>query len=148
MNKFDIKYAKELIAKFNYDDLFSYCKQHSDEPDGEAYIGICYHNGYGVEKDAEQAFFYDNKAAQDQSALGLAYLAYDYLYGFGTEKDINKGMGLLNKAVAFDVPEAYRFLGYCYEDGDKGLESDATKDHVGDRHQRGIPSVNLEHLKV
>jgi TPR repeat protein len=53
-------------------------------------LGVCYANGYGVEKNLQQAFYWHKKAAEQGHAKAQYNLGVCYDKGYGTEKTSNK----------------------------------------------------------
>ncbi len=56
------------------------------------YLGRCYYEGIGVEKDATKAVYWFRKAAELGDGEAMEYLAKCYRDGTGVEKDITKAV--------------------------------------------------------
>ena len=57
---------------------------------GIFFIGICYQNGIGVEKDEHKAFIYYQKSAEMDPASGISRVAECCRNGIGITRDLNK----------------------------------------------------------
>lgn len=81
------------------------------------YLGDCYENGYGVQKDVKKAFKQYSKAADMDSDIGLYAMGNCYEYGIGVEKNDVKAFQYYKKAGERNYMPAYSSLGKCYEMG-------------------------------
>ena len=59
-------------------------------------IGICYLNGYGVEKDLQKAVKWLTKSVKQGFASAQYNLARCYMDGEGVEQDMKKAAGLFS----------------------------------------------------
>jgi hypothetical protein len=91
------------------------------EPDAQASLGACLHNGWGCEKDLEEAARWSRQAAENGNLRGMSDLAYYCLHGFGIEKDEEKGFQWAMKAAERGHAPAQAMVGECYLDG-RGVE--------------------------
>lgn len=62
-------------------------------------MGACYSWGYGVRQDNEQAFYWYEKAADNDLPLGQFNLFLCYLKGEGTQKDLTKAIQYLQRSA-------------------------------------------------
>ncbi len=108
----------------NIDKIKSLANQ--NHPIGQAYLGVCYERGYGVEKDMPKAAKLYTKSANQNHPLGQACLGVCYEYGYGVEKDIVKAIELYTKSANQNHPLGRAYLGECYERG-HGVEKDMMK---------------------
>lgn len=67
-------------------------------------FGKCLLFGWGVEKDEIQAYYWLEKAAQQDNQIASMYMGHCLLYGIGVETDESKGYKLLNAALDFNYP--------------------------------------------
>jgi TPR repeat protein len=92
----EYKEANRLIEEFfkkgKYKECFDgyYELAKKNYPLAECQIGYFYHEGLGVTKDDELAFFWTNKAALDNDRDGQCNLAWFYEEGIGTKIDLEK----------------------------------------------------------
>jgi TPR repeat protein len=62
-------------------------------------LGVCYHDGIGVAKDADLAVHYYKESASKGQPRGEGILGYCHGEGFGVEKDEVKALSLYLKAA-------------------------------------------------
>jgi uncharacterized protein len=79
-----------------------------------------------LEKSAEKAMAYLQKAADQNFAAAEYELGAMYYQGIGVTADMARGCGLYTKAVDHGDPKAMNDLGWCYQQG-IGVEKDITK---------------------
>ena len=92
-------------------------------------LGLCYHNGDGVEKDDEKAVEWYTKAAEQghpdaQYTLGMVY-GYPWSYE-GVVQDFKKAVEWFALAAEQGHSEAQFILGLCYDMGN-GVAQDFEK---------------------
>ena len=112
-----------------YSELFyKNAKYVADEGDAEDeyYLGNCYYNGEGVEKDEVKAFEWYKKAAEQGHISAQYNVGVCYDNGEGVEKDKRKAFGWYERAAEQGHVEAQYNLGVCYEYG-RGVEKDKRK---------------------
>jgi TPR repeat protein len=80
-------------------------------------LGVCYHDGIGVEKDAELAVHYYKLSASKGQPRGEGILGYCYGEGFGVEKDELKALSLYLKAAKKGESVSMYNVAHCYEEG-------------------------------
>lgn len=97
---------------------------------GEAmfYLGVCYSNGFGVKKDAEEAVKWWRKAAEQRPGHPMAMfrLGLAYANGEGVEKDLDEAVQWWRKAAEAGNASAMFQLGECYANG-VGVEKNNDK---------------------
>ena len=120
---YDDKYRGSLLTQFKTiesDILSGEIKATADE---YAYLGMAYLNGFfrknedgavgytyvDLEKNAEKAFTYQNKASQLGNETSTGLLGMFFLNGIGCKKDLNKAIELLRPLRLFysDIATAY-----------------------------------------
>ncbi|KAF0550244.1 HCP-like protein [Gigaspora margarita] len=84
---------------------------------GTYYVGCCYRDGIGVEKDECKAFVYYQKSAEMGAANG---------HGFGVEKDEHKAFEHYLKAANMDLVVGMTQVARCFRNG-VGVERDLQK---------------------
>ena len=89
-------------------------------------LGVCYHEGQGVEKDYSKAVEWYRKAAEQGNARAQYNLGYCYEKGLGVEQNYTKAVEWLRKAAEQGLALAQYNLGVCYHEG-QGVELDYTK---------------------
>ncbi|KAK8842043.1 hypothetical protein M9Y10_026261 [Tritrichomonas musculus] len=98
-------YYFDLAAKlYNYSDAF-------------LFLGICYSNGFGVEKNYQYACYYYEQAAICGSSDACVNLANIYIKGNGINKDLTKAEFYLKQAFQLGDPVAMLNLGILYNEG-------------------------------
>lgn len=80
-------------------------------------LGNLYRNGYGVEKDLSQSFFWYKKAAGLGHNKAQAYLAMSYEMGRGTQRDIKQATIWYQKAAEQKNLQAMHWLADSYLNG-------------------------------
>ena len=89
-------------------------------------LGLCYANGEGVEKSAEQAVVWYRKSAEQGNAVAQYNLGWCYANGEGVEESAEKAVVWYRKSAEQGDAAALNNLGMCYYDG-KGVEKSAEK---------------------
>lgn len=82
--------------------------------DAQAYLGMCYEQGNGVQKDESKALYWYDKAASQGNAYAQAYSAMMYLQGRGTEVDEQKAFRLAQSSANQSNMYGQYILGTCY----------------------------------
>jgi TPR repeat protein len=72
-----------------------------------------YQQGFGLEKNLEQALYWFRKGADQGDATAQFYVGAMYLYGTGTTKEYAQAMLWNRKAVDQDLPELNSTLAAC-----------------------------------
>lgn len=85
-----------------------------DIPTAQYYVGECYYNGWGVQKNKLEAIKWYEKAADNGNFEAIAYLGECYLYGDGVPKDWDKGIEYTTKAANAGIAFSQFFLGEIY----------------------------------
>jgi TPR repeat protein len=96
---------------------------------GMVSLGVCFHQGHGVDKSAEAAAEWFHKAAEMGSPDGLSSLAICSLWGDGVAEDAEGAIRMFTQAAGLGNGTAMVNLGHCYKWG-MGVEQDlvAAKD--------------------
>uniref|UniRef100_U9SJG8 BED-type domain-containing protein n=2 Tax=Rhizophagus irregularis (strain DAOM 181602 / DAOM 197198 / MUCL 43194) TaxID=747089 RepID=U9SJG8_RHIID len=90
------------------------------------FLGKCYENGDGFEKDEYKAFEWYKKSAEKEYSKAQCRLGFFYKNGVGTEKDLEEAFNWYQKAAENGCKEAQYNLGLCYINGD-GIEKDVNE---------------------
>lgn len=77
-------------------------------------MGVRYLLGRGVEQNDEKAFYYFNKAAEENDPFAQNELAYMYAAGKGTQKSYKKAFSWYHKAAEHGLASAQYNLGLMY----------------------------------
>lgn len=122
------KKAKKYEDDELYDKAFKLYQQAADmgNIDAVAGLGLCYSEGYGVEKNLEKAFEYMLEAAENESARGQYLLGTMYQYGKVVKKNKVKAAELYRLAADKGWARAQSKLGWMYEAGE-GVVQDAAQ---------------------
>ena len=87
-------------------------------------LGSLYERGQGVEKNAENAFEWTKKAAEQNDPVAMFNLACYHDKGFGVKKNQQTALTWYRKAAEYGHPEAAALIASLIETGDRGLEKD------------------------
>ena len=87
-------------------------------------LGSLYERGQGVEKNAENAFEWTKKAAEQNDPVAMFNLACYHDKGFGAKKNQQTALTWYRKAAEYGHPEAAALIASLIETGDRGLEKD------------------------
>ena len=94
-----------------------------DDPAGLYWLGVCYDNGFGVERDEDRACRLYQESAAGDYAPALCNLGVCYESGQGVEKNLEKAVELYRRAAEQGSDLARCRLGRLYERG-LGVERD------------------------
>ena len=117
------KIKKAFPKAFSATNYISKLKKQAEAGDIEAQfnLGMCYANGYGVEKNLTEAANWYRKAAEQGYAAAQYNLGLYYHNGYGVEKNLPEAVKWYRKAAEQGDAEAQYILGLCYYCGD-GVE--------------------------
>jgi hypothetical protein len=90
------------------------------------YVGSMYLHGAGLEKSAEKAIPYLQRAAEQNFGAAEYDLGAMYYQGIGVTTDRPRACGLYAKAVDHGYLAATNDLGWCYQQGE-GVQQDIPK---------------------
>ena len=123
-SKAQVKYGLVLFG-FGGDDYleaaFGWFKRAAEEClDAEAqyYVGTCFLNGQGVDKDEEEAAEWFEKSAKQGYALAQLQLAWLYMNGEGVDEDKERAAELYAAAAEQGNAQAQFYIGWCYGNGE------------------------------
>lgn len=119
--------ATEIICRGANDDFaFAWLKKTAEQNHAESnyWLGICYRDGIGTERNSKLAFECFRMAAEQGIAESQYSLACCYLQGKGVKKSDELGMQWCEKAAEHSIASAQYFLAQCYFDGDYVEQSD------------------------
>ena len=91
------------------------------------YALVHYNENSIVSFDADKAFYWATKAAQEKHGWAQNLLAVLHENGEGTEKNYEKAAYWFNESVKNNIPESEIGLFRCYEQGGYGIEQDICK---------------------
>ena len=94
--------------------------------DVQGYLGYMYDNGYGLNKNYEQAVYYYRKAAEGGHPFGQYRLGWMYDTGNGVEKDYQQAVNWYRKAAEQGYAPGQYNMGSMYEHG-AGVQKDIKK---------------------
>lgn len=121
--------GKQYFDKNNYGEALKYFRQAADQGnrDAQYYLGICYYNGYGVERDYSEAVKYFHLAADQGHAEGQCRLGICYYFANGIEQDYEEAVKYLRLSADQGNTEAMSSLGFIYffgkeENTEEGLK--------------------------
>ena len=97
-----------------------------DDPAGLYWRGVCYDNGFGVERDEDRACRLYQESAAGDYAPALCNLGVCYESGQGVEKNLEKAVELYRRAAEGGYPMGRCNLGVMYFFG-QGVEKDLKK---------------------
>ena len=108
------------------EEMFSWYKKAAEQGNDMAqlFLGKCYLDGNGVEKDTKNAFLWFSKAANQENAKAMFYLSsVCYGRGIGVERDLKKSAEYLGKAIVYGDDDAQLELGALQEDENNPVEA-------------------------
>ena len=91
-----------------------------------AWLGVCYCNGDGVEKNSKKGFVLIKESAAKGNSEGLLHLGGCYNLGVGVDKNYTEAANCYRKAAEQGNVKGQCCLGYCYEFGE-GVEKNYTE---------------------
>lgn len=86
-------------------------------PDAEMYVGCCYRDGKGVEKDLYEAFDWFGLAANKGNAQAQYNYGYCYYKGDGVKKNNSLAFEWFQKSAEQNNKFGLLWTGYCYHKG-------------------------------
>ncbi|RIA91509.1 hypothetical protein C1645_875361 [Glomus cerebriforme] len=92
----------------------------------QVYVGYCYQNGIGINKNEKKAFKWYLKSAENGNAMAQNNLGVCYKDGIGTDKNETKAFECYMKLAIAGVSHGQCNVGFCYEKG-IGTLKDETK---------------------
>ena len=119
----EMMFAKELINHQDCVQAFQIFQKYAAEgnDEAEAWLGRCYMNGFGTERDLDKAHEYFEKAAQKNNPWGINGLGVCAQYGLGTNVDLQTAMFFFRKAADMGHPLATLNLARTYADKEGGF---------------------------
>ena len=84
----------------------------------QRFLGNCYKEGWGVEKNEAEAVEWFSKAAEQGQPHAEFSLGVAYFFGRGIPKDSSGALQWLHKAAEHGNDDAQFMLGICYESGE------------------------------
>lgn len=120
--------GERLYSSKEYKQAFSRFKTAADmgTVPAERVLGLCYENGWGVEKDIDKAILWFQKAADDGNFNAQRSIGLLYKNGIGFQKDFRKAVDFFKKAAEAGVTDAQCNIAFCYINGE-GIAKDASK---------------------
>ena len=110
--KENVRLTKEALAKNDYITAFRYAsKADSEDPDVQFVMGRCFHYGWGVDKNGEEAVNWLSKAADAGNPDAQAELAAIYHDGDCVGQDYAKAYGLYVQSASKDCVDGIIGLG-------------------------------------
>ena len=87
-----------------------YKAAHYENIDGFYFLGRCYRKGFGVEKNLQEAFLWNIKAADQGSKIAKLYAGIDYYYGRNDQNFVNLELSA-NYLRESESEKAYYYMG-------------------------------------
>lgn len=115
----DFRYGYLQYCKGAYDSAFSLLLKSANEgyPDAELYVGYCYRDGKGVQKNLYSAFDWFSIAAEQGQYEAQYNLGLCYFSGTGVEKNEALAFGWFQRSAEQNNPSGLLWTGYCYHHG-------------------------------
>lgn len=120
INRVEADRWQDLVARVNPHDSLGWLMDAAvnySEPSAQYALGVCYHDGVGVEKDEQTAVYWYKLSAAQGHARGQGILGFCYGEGFGVDKDEYEAMRWYRLAAEQGESVAIYNVGYCYEEG-------------------------------
>lgn len=119
----EMRFAKDLIANQDCVRAFQIFQKRAAEgnAEAEAWLGRCYMNGFGTERDTEKAHEFFAKAAEKNDPWGINGLGVCSQYGWGTAVNLQTAMSLYKRAADLKHPLGTLNLARTYADKEGGF---------------------------
>jgi TPR repeat protein len=91
--------------------------------EAQVQLGVCYQQGFGIEKDLAQALAWFRRAAEQGNPRGQLQVGLAYRRGEGVAADLAQATAYIRKAAEGGHPKAQIELGLAYRDG-RGVAAD------------------------
>ena len=114
------KLSSQSISTLKYD------AEYKNDPWSQNKLGLAYENGEGVAKNANTAFSWFQKAANNGYKYAFYNLGRYYQYGLSVQKDISKAFSMYEQAANQGDMYGARNLAYKYKYGN-GVQRDINK---------------------
>ena len=98
----------------------------SNLPSAQFKLGYMYYYGDGVEVDYEQAYYWFEKAAQNEHVEAISWMGYMNMFGYGKDIDYSLAHYWFKKGADYNDSYSENKLGELYFDG-YGVKSDYFK---------------------
>jgi uncharacterized protein len=117
--------AYETNGRKNWKNIFAfwYSAASNGHVRSQFYVGVCFDNGYGVEKNIKKAYKWYLKAAKNGHMESQYNIGFFYREGEVVKRNHKKAVQWYALAAAKGDTEAQRDLGYCYFYG-RGIKKD------------------------
>ena len=151
-NTLAVKYLKEAIRL----DRRSFRRDGISEVGGEPYalLGQCFLNGYGVEKNLEQAEEFLKYGAELGESLAEYLLGYGYLEDSYFKQNDKKAFKFIKRAAKQDDQDAIKILIYLYKEGvgikpnpQKALKWTNELEETDDDNEKYERAVEIQEIK-
>jgi len=111
--------GKAYYDQGNFNSAFPYLLEAAQYglADAELYVGFCYYDGTGVDKDESQAVFWLTRAADQGIAKAQYLVGYCYISAIGTPRNDNLAFTYFKKAADQNESKGLLWTGYCYQNG-------------------------------
>ncbi len=142
------KVAEESGRKHSYKTAFDYLSRTAEKGDEENFyfLGLCYAEGFGVDRNLERAFAYFSKAAEKGYALALYKVGLSHYQGQGTDKNDLMALDFMTQARRLGVKEAEIFLQeYILK---ASLSEKKKKAHVIEKKLRNVSASTKKQIKI
>lgn len=104
-------------------DWFKQAAEENEEAEAQYYVGYCYLEGFGVDKDEEEAAEWFEKAADQGYVTAQVTLGWQYMTGTGVDEDKERAFELFDLAANQNNAQAQFYMGWCYGNGE-GIDQD------------------------
>lgn len=101
-------------------------KSKAGDPNFQYQVGLCYRNGYNIEKNNDEALKWYLLAANQEHSDSQFSIGYMYYFGLGVEKDYKEAVKWYERAAKNGDAIAQNNLALCYENGE-GVSKDITE---------------------
>ena len=138
---------KDDTKREEYSKLFyknAKCTADEGDAEGEYYLGNCYYNGEGVEKDEVKAFEWYKKAAEQGYVEAQFKLGVCYDNGIGIERDKRKAFEWYEKASKARKYKSSIQLRVCYRYGE-GIEKNEKESLDGMKRQQSRGHISAQY---
>ena len=113
---------KNSFREKDYNKCYQLSIQNPENPIAQYYLGVLYHNGFGIDNNYQEAVKWYKKSAAQGNEMAMNNLGSLYQGGKGVNQSMKEALKWYLKAADKDFAPSITSVGYFYEDGVGGLK--------------------------